>query len=305
MSSRLFSILLWTLVVSSSFVVAERQLRGSGSAVLCRMTIFDTMDSSGHAASEVPMCIPIVDNVEMDSEYDISLPQSIRNKYEGDLQLGKLFVELTGAVFQNDTLAIRNDASYKVVTDEGRRRNLLTDHLQIQRNMSVAIISISTVDAKPTYTAKELADFMFGDGINLRQQYVACSFGKQNFYPSEHLIDEYVDAPISSFERVSDLVNTAQKQIRQRATPSITSVSELADRIMVCIPPGTGNWAASAGVGHWRVQMNNNWCTSLTGTIHEMAHTRKLLSPVPSLFSQYLARYYSGFVALECGWQGI
>lgn len=282
MSSTIHRLLQAVLLLAALCLVqvhSEKQLRGAvarqaQSCVLCRMSMFDTMDGSGRSGDETPLCIPIIDDVERDTEYDIKLPIDILHKYEEDIERGQLLLRLCDAVFSDDSLTIGPSPSYTVVTDSSHR-HLLTKHLEIKSRMSVALISIRTSDSTPKYSAQEMALQMFGTGINLQTQYDACSFGKQSFYLSQHRINEYVAAPIASFARATDLVNAAQKQIRERM--KISSVAQLADKIMVCVPPGTGNWAASAGVGHWRVNMNSNWCVSLSGSIHELGHTVGLL----------------------------
>ena len=42
--------------------------------------------------------------------------------------------------------------------------------------------------------------------------------------------------------------------------------------VAMCLPSGTGNWAASAGINHYRSQYNDEWCLSLSGTMHEIGH---------------------------------
>jgi len=53
----------------------------------------------------------------------------------------------------------------------------------------------------------------------------------------------------------------------------VDQITSLADRIMFCAPPGTGDWVAAAGLNHWRAQFNDAWCRSMTATMHELGHT--------------------------------
>jgi hypothetical protein len=57
------------------------------------------------------------------------------------------------------------------------------------------------------------------------------------------------------------------------STDGVSDMSTLADRVLFCVPPGTGTWAASAGMNHWRAQFNDPFCTSLSATMHELGHT--------------------------------
>jgi hypothetical protein len=74
-----------------------------------------------------------------------------------------------------------------------------------------------------------------------------------------------VNQRVAEFTSASALVTAAQKQIKNDL--GISSVADLAEKVLFCLPPGTpGDWIASAGMGHWRAQFNDEWCLSLTGT---------------------------------------
>ena len=143
--------------------------------------------------------------------------------------------------------------------------------------MSVAVIRVSTSDSTPTPSRDELQSVLFSpSGINFVNQYNAISFGKLQFnLAPAGVVEIQVPSPVSSFATSIDLVIAAQEQIK--SIYQIDEVAVLADKVLMCLPPGTGNWAASAGVNHWRAQFNDQWCTSLSGTMHELGHTMGLL----------------------------
>lgn len=177
-----------------------------------------------------------------------------------------------------------NDSS----SSSSRRHRLLHRNLQIEPSMTVAVVRISTADATPTATASALMEAFFGDQtrtttgtggkrINFQTQYNACSFGQVQWQLAAQngMVEVQLPQRVADFASSADLVTAAQKQIK--AQLGIPEVSQLAHKVIMCLPPGTGDWAASAGVNHWRAQFNNDWCTSLSGTVHELGHTLGLL----------------------------
>ncbi len=102
----------------------------------------------------------------------------------------------------------------------------------------------------------------------MKTQYEACSFGHLRWEAAPvgvaGVVEVRVDQPISEFTSGTTLVTAAQKQIKKDF--GISSVADLGDKVLFCLPAGTGGWIASAGVGHWRAQFNDEWCLSLTGT---------------------------------------
>jgi hypothetical protein len=81
------------------------------------------------------------------------------------------------------------------------------------------------------------------------------------------VVEVRVGQQISEFTSGTALVTAAQKQIKKDL--GISTVSALGDKVIFCLPPGTGGWIASAGIGHWRAQFNDEYCLSLTGTSTE------------------------------------
>jgi hypothetical protein len=53
---------------------------------------------------------------------------------------------------------------------------------------------------------------------------------------------------------------------------NVNKGSSQVGKIMLCLPPGTGDWAANAGDGSWRSAFNNDWCLSLPATMHDVGH---------------------------------
>jgi Gametolysin peptidase M11 len=161
-----------------------------------------------------------------------------------------------------------------VVREDGLRKHS-ERHLQSIGILTIAVMRISTSDAAPTATATALVNAIAGPGVTVATQYQACSMGQLQLQMVGHVVEMQLPQAVTDFASAADLVTAAQRQFK--AQNNGQEVSTLADKVVMCLPPGTGDWAASAGVGHWRAQFNNDWCTSLSGLVHELGHTLGLL----------------------------
>jgi hypothetical protein len=141
---------------------------------------------------------------------------------------------------------------------------------------TITVVRVSTIDSVPSYSAQEMQDRLFGQNIGLQTQYFACSFGQLIWKLSPAgVIDIMIDDSVTNYNTGTSLVSAATEYMKN--VMGINSPSELSDKVMYCLPPGTGTWAASAAVNHWRAQFNDKWCLSLTATMHEIGHTIGLL----------------------------
>jgi hypothetical protein len=249
---------------------------GSKSDVLCRVTTFHQISQStdGNFRSQKAIhCIPILDHDrEADHYFPIRLPESLFASYESAISQGKLLVSISDAAVvvndgDNKELWIGDHAQYKVVKDV-QYRHLQERHLQSTNQVSVAVIRISTPTEAPPASTNTLMSTLFGS-TGFQKQYRDCSFGRLEIINSG-IFDVQISQ--TTAELGGDwirVVEAAQEQIK-RDQPGLTSVQDLADKILMCVPPGTGDWAASADVNSWRAQFNAEWCTSLSATMHEV-----------------------------------
>lgn len=191
-----------------------------------------------------------------------------------DIEMGKLVVSVSDSKLVDEQLVIGDKAKFTII-DDHRVRHLQERHLQSSGTMTISMIRISTSDSAPTATAASLRSALFSGGVNFMSQYDLCSFGKLKWKLADTgVIEVKLPNRVSDFASSTDLVTAAQKQLKAQLG---TEVSKLGNKVMMCLPPGTGSWAASAGVNHWRAQFNNDWCTSLSGIVHELGHTMGLL----------------------------
>jgi Gametolysin peptidase M11 len=262
--------------------VVARELAGSyDSALLCRIVNFDTMyfddETGGTSTEEQCMCLPIVDGTELDFEIPIELPDDIMTQHKADIERGTLMVSVSDALLYEKKLVLGLLPEFTVLTNTTHYRHLLERHMVTKPQMTVAVVRISTTDSSPTKTVAQLKSTLFSStGTNFVNQYNAMSFGKLKWsLAPAGVIDVTVPNSISNFNGYLDLVTAAQDQVKAKL--QVSDITTIADKVLMCVPPGTGTWAASAGVNHWRAQFNNDWCTSLSGTVHELGHTLGML----------------------------
>lgn len=110
-----------------------------------------------------------------------------------------------------------------------------------------------------------LSDGVFGtagDPINLKSQYSTCSYDQMNFQPAPTGTSGTTTAGIvdGTYQVTlpSTVVNGATNGVirnavtAQLATDFGTSAGNVADYVMLCLPPGTqGSWIAYAYVNSW------------------------------------------------------
>jgi hypothetical protein len=145
--------------------------------------------------------------------------------------------------------------------------------LQSSETRTVTVIRVSSADSAMNRSAKEIDNILFGeDRINFVSQYAACSFGALQWRRSKYgVLDVLLNQTLDEMGRDSSfMIYRALEMVREQY--NLESVTELSDHVMMCLPPGTGDWAANAGVNYWRSHFNDQWCTSLSATMHELGH---------------------------------
>ena len=134
-----------------------------------------------------------------------------------------------------------------------RGRNLADDVIK-----KVLVIRFVASDAQTTATETELADDIFGasgDVVNLQSQYNACSYGQLQFnaLTSNTAVGTdgvyTVNLPDTVIAGAAD--STIRNAARDEATAQLGTLTDIADHVIICLPPGTGDWLAYAYVNHW------------------------------------------------------
>lgn len=261
-----------TTINAKAYFLRRQQ---SEQSLLCRLVVLETSYlSDNETAIETELteralsCVPIYDNREYDDMFSIEIPDELLEGYEAELASGSLFVQVSNASIMNNAVDISANASFAFAIDRETRNT------EIKSQLSVALVRISTADSAMSVSATELEDALFGDGVNFKLQFKACSFEQLDII-SAGVHDISLSHTIGEFASPTDIVRAAQESFK--AAVSVDDLTEFADRIMFCVPPGSGSWAASTSVSHWRMQFNDDFCMSLTAVMHEMGHTLGLL----------------------------
>jgi hypothetical protein len=141
---------------------------------------------------------------------------------------------------------------------------------------------VEAQDMSTTATEAEISDDIFGTGgdqMTFKSQYNLCSDGKLQFNPatSNNMIgsDGVLTVNLPNV-RVSDFHHrTLAGIVLNQASLDLNApqlVPNVADHIVVCLPPGTNSetWYAEAFVNSWRSHFNDNMCRYPSILMHEI-----------------------------------
>jgi hypothetical protein len=235
--------------------------------LLCRIIQESIIYSNqfGIWGEEEILCTPIVAEEEIDSSYKIVLPEYILDKTT-QIKEGSLYVEVPGGVLSDDSVVGYSKEDIVIFNDTGHRQ------MQTSTSMgkrTVLVLRVSVGDSQPSSTSREFHDRIFGyNGVTLQSQYNKCSAGKLIFEPADVVIVDGMrgimevdlrERNIAEFQSSSALSNAAQAAAAKILGPN-QHISSMADHVMICLPPGTGNWVASAAMNHWRSVYNDQYC---------------------------------------------
>jgi hypothetical protein len=142
----------------------------------------------------------------------------------------------------------------------------------------VLVIRAIAADQSTTASESTLSDDIFGtlgDAVNLRSQYSQCSDGKLQFQPltTNTLVGTdgvyTVNLPTTIVSGASD--STIRDAMVNQATADLGTLTNIADYVMLCLPPGTsGGWIAYAYINYWMSVYNDVWCQYPSAQLHEI-----------------------------------
>jgi hypothetical protein len=157
---------------------------------------------------------------------------------------------------------------------------------------TVMVIRIQAKDAKTSVTEAQLADDIFGasgDVFNLKTGFDRCSYGQLQFEP---LTNTFLSGGVYTVNLPTTTVkNNARDVIFNAAIAQATldfgkAPHLLANHVIVCIPPGTGDWISYSATNHWMSVHNDKSCQYVSAQMHEIGK-----SAVPCLVETCKARY--------------
>jgi hypothetical protein len=218
------------------------------------------------------LCSPLVHGVESDQAYKILVPANMKQTYMKDIEAGAFYVSVQGGRIKDDAVVgyLDNGVTVKQMTTPRSRQ------LQQAGKRSILVLRVTVRDSEPEFSAEEFRERIFGyDGLTLQSQYNKCSAGKLLFEPasigSGVLEVSLPDNIISDFASSAALSNAAQTAAAEFLNlPPDIHISALSDHVMICLPPGTGDWVAAAAMNHWRSVYNNKFCGMISASMHEI-----------------------------------
>lgn len=165
-----------------------------------------------------------------------------------------------------------DNAVYGEEDPSRRRKRKLVATTGTREMLAVRIIA---ADASTTASEYDVSDNWFGtygDPLNLKSQYEACSYDKLKIKPAD------VGSGWAGVytARIEELANGASDSvIRNAAVAAVRSdlgnLESQFDHVMLCIPPGTsGRWVGYAYLGGWLSVFNDEWCGFPSIQMHGM-----------------------------------
>jgi len=128
----------------------------------------------------------------------------------------------------------------------------------------------------PDANSTKLENDIFGDGVCLKTQMEACSYGKLKIQPFQGtsqsgigILNGIVDLEVD-FDP-SDQDPDFLYIVRNGCGEKLGGFDEF-DIVMFCVPPGVWDWSASANVGLKFTWYNNNACNLPSFQMHEVGH---------------------------------
>jgi hypothetical protein len=245
----------------------------------CQITISNTFYTSGTHGQEVA-CIYQKDYMWAIDDF----PMDLYNAYLAEIAQGTLWVKISYAYLSDSRIITNKYTKFKVMASNSPSvfsRTMATPGVNTSLatpaigNKTLFILRVATNDSVPTYNLDQLQQHIMGSSNDtsspsLRGQYYACSFGQLNFvYAGGQTV--YIDAPVASFASAAALGDAAIYKLS--VLRNIALASDIADKMMIIMPPGTaGAWLSNAGVNYWRSTFNDKWGMSLSANMHEMGH---------------------------------
>jgi hypothetical protein len=252
----------------------EKDVGRDQSPILCRVykeTVILSNQFNEVWDEENFLCSPLHEDEESDVSYKIDLPPVIGNLNLKDAESGNSFLNVYGSRIEADSIVGFSLSDLEVAGVPSIRQR----GLQSSGRRMVLVLRVSLDDSEPEFTAADFRDRIFGFGeVTLQSQYLQCSAGKLSLQPAMEsgiLEVRLSESSISDFATSTSLSNAAQIEAANilGLAPG-EHISSLADHIMICLPPGTGNWIAAAATNHWRSVYNNKFCGILSASMHEI-----------------------------------
>jgi hypothetical protein len=206
-----------------------------------------------------------------------SLPDDIKAQFES----AETLLIIPGAKIAGNKLKIpKNVKDAKIEKMQNKREN--QRQLLQSGDKKVLVVRVKTtgsLQGEPASTVEQLGDSVFGtlgDSVNLQSQYDACSHGTLTFSPLDEASNPSLSAP-GVYEIEVAVSGTSDDIVREAVRNALPNFAF--DYVMYCLPPGTdGNWIAYAYINSKISVYNNEWCTYVSGQMHEVGECVAVMS---------------------------
>lgn len=226
-------------------------------------------------------CAPVQENdggtIVSDISYGVDLPDQFVEDNETRLRGGNLFVKITNGNIVNGNIEYPADDHITVVPppqsfETSRRRQR---RLQTSGTSQVLVLRITAADSTNTFSTQQLTNYIFDASQpytkpTLTSQFALMSFGKLSFVPTSYGVMD-VTVPLNATGSTATAIRDAAITAVQQKY-NVASITSLADHVILCIPPGTGDWSGTSSIQAWRIVLNDQWCGYLSGLMREMGH---------------------------------
>ena len=231
---------------------------------VCRLTKQLSLSTSMVMQEQAPLiCVTIVNGEE---HADFVLDEYLmRHLYDQHSFQEDVFVSMTGVALEEKTGTLTGNANTVITVVDAPLQHARRVTEASRGNYTLAVIRVSTRDSEMIISAKELSDAILSDSegaVNVITQYRAISFGQFQLQ-SVGVYEVFVNENISEYPGMDSMFKAINKAAIQQL--NITNLSALADKVMICHPPGhtVGTMAFTHHLG-WRAHYNNGFCASMS-----------------------------------------
>jgi hypothetical protein len=243
-------------------------MEGEGDGLLCKVQLLsidydavedDETDAADTEARNRKDVYHVCHSVNSDglislSMYALELPPHIVVESRAQLRRGEsVYVWIPGGQLSHDS----------VVVPPGVQPNILARPPQHVRRLAapptvgtlkMLALRVTALDSEPEASSSEIYDYLFESEVSLKSQLQWCSSGQLHVEPTDAYGVMNVNIPMNANGgSYKALVNAAYASaldiLRSRGKSNVEDIRDLADLILVVLPPGTGNWKGFATVG--------------------------------------------------------
>lgn len=200
-----------------------------------------------------------------------SIEMGSLDEYTDDNVNDDQYDDYSGENYEDDEFFDENDSNRNRWSRTLRRRQRRRSRRS--RKKRILVVRADALDSSTSADAAQLSNNVFGtfgDEITLKSQYKKCSHGKVIFTPYDDdtgVVDVELKRNVTGEDKF-----IIQDAMLQAVTETLGNLTDIADRVMLCMPKGTGNWIAYAYVNHWLSVFNDDWCQQLSSQMHEFGH---------------------------------